>query len=240
MKKLFFSLAALLLTLTACDSENEFHQTSFNKTGITMYADQPKDSIILYYTDNWKAMLNDASWLSLLDVVKNDQGEILSETKVSTLNGTMEQGVMLMAAPIYVTAEPNTSGRTRYTNILIHSHEGGAVTVMQLPVLNIIYPYYSFKEGTEITSDNILFISNYDAKATAGKVIFTVYRDEATLTSDQEWCVPEKSTFEAGKHEVALTLQPNTIDEERTANLTLTSGGISCTITINQSANSEE
>ena len=240
MKKLFFPLAALLLTLTACNSENEFHQTSFNKNGITMYADQPKDSVILYYADNWTAVLNDASWLSLLEVVKNDQGEILSETKISTLKGTMEQGAMLMAVPIYVTAEPNTSGRTRYTNLLVHSHEEGAITVTQLPVLNITYPYYSFKEGTEFTRDNILFISEYNAKATEGKVIFTIYRDDATLTSDQEWCVPEESTFKAGKHEVAITLQPNTTGEKRTAILTLTSGGISCSITINQNADSEE
>lgn len=240
MKKFLIPFAALMLTLTACDSENEFHQTSFNKNGITMYADQTKDSIILYYADDWTATLSDASWASLLNVEKTDQGEILSETKVNTLSGTVEKGAMLMAAPIFVATEPNASGRMRYTNIIVRSYNEGAVAVTQLPVLNITFPYYSFKNGTEFSSENIQFINNYNANATAGNVVFTVYSNDATLTSDQSWCVPEETAFTAGQHEVALALQPNTTNKERTATLTLTSAGVSTAIIINQDAKTDE
>lgn len=234
MKKLLLPIISMLAIFTACDSENEFHQTSFNKTSITMYADQVKDSVILFYADDWTARLNDASWLSLLNVVKNDNGEILSEDKVSTLSGIMERGAMLMATPIYVTAEPNTSGKIRFTNLLISSHEAGAITITQLPLLNIAYPNYQFREGTEASSENVFYEGTYTDEATEGIVVFTVYRNGATLTSDQDWVTPEADTFEAGYHEVKLTLQPNTTGEKRTATLTLTSGGISVPITIIQ------
>lgn len=216
MKKLLI-LPALLLALAACDSENEFHQTSFDKTGVVMYADQVKDSVLLYYSDDWASTLNDASWLS-----------------VTPNSGKMEKGAMLMATPLYFTAEANTSGRVRYANLTIHSHEQGGITITQLPVLNIIFPYYQFKEGTEFTKDNLLFIGYYSGEITEGKVIFTVYRDDATLTSDQEWVTPEETSFKAGKHEVKLTLQPNPDIEMRTATLTLNSGGVSTDIIINQ------
>ncbi len=222
MKKTLLCTLVVLTTLASCNSENEFHQTSFDKASVTMYADQVKDSVLLYYADDWTASLNDYSWLS-----------------VSPTSGKMEKGAMLMSTPLYFTAEPNTSGRIRLVNLTISSHEQGGLTITQLPVLNITYPYYSFIEGDEVSTDNLRYVSTYTAVATEGQVRFTVYRDGATLNSDQAWCVPELTTFDAGEYTVALTLQPNTTASQRTAQLTLTSGGVSTVITINQLADEE-
>ncbi len=240
MKKLLFPALLLVLSLTACDSENEFHQTSFDRTNIVMYADQQRDSVLLYYADDWTATLSDASWLTLLKVEQDAEGNIISQTPVTTLSDVMPEDALLMSQPIFVGADANTTGRIRYTKIQVQSHENAEIVVNQLPLLNITYPYYSYKEGTELNKDNIAFIGSYKADATAGEVVFTVYRDDATLTTNQEWCTPDATTFEAGKHTVALELQPNTTGESRTATLTLTSGGVTSDITIVQSNEKSE
>ncbi|MBQ7635207.1 MAG: BACON domain-containing protein [Bacteroidaceae bacterium] len=240
MKKILIPVLALSACLSACNSENEFHQTSFDAGNITMYADQVRDSVLLYYTDNWTATLGDASWLTLLRVEKNNQGETLSEEKVATLSGTMPSDALMMSTPLYFTAEPNTSGFTRTTSINVSSHQNASIAVLQLPVLNITYPYYRFKRDTEISTANLEYVAEFAAGATEGYVIFTTYRDGATLTSDQPWCVPQETAFTAGTDTVTIAMQPNTEGTQRTAILTLTSAGVSTDITFRQAAKTEE
>ena len=188
-----------------------------------MYADQVKDSVHIFYADAWTGILNESSWLTM-----------------TPNSGEVERGAMLMVAPIYFTAEPNTTGHVRFANLIVRSHEDGALTITQLPVLNIVYPYYQFKQGNEISSDNIEYVAYYAATATEGEIRFVVYRDDATLTSDQAWCQPERTTFEAGEYTLKLTLLPNPSTEIRTATLTLTSGGVSTPITIVQTSGEDD
>ncbi len=234
MKKLLLATLLGVLSLTACESENEFHQTSFDKSGIVMYADQVVDSVLLFYSDNWTATLADGSWVNLLSVTKNDQGTIVSSEKVGMLSGTSQKDALLISTPIYVTAEPNATGVMRYATLNVSSHENASIMITQLPMLNVTYPYYRFKEGTEISSENLIYEDDLVASSTEGKVICTIYREGATLTSDAAWCTPEISDLSVGTNTIMLILEPNTTPLLRTATLTLTSGGVSMPITINQ------
>ncbi|MBP3228397.1 MAG: BACON domain-containing protein [Bacteroidaceae bacterium] len=216
------AVIALAALLTACESESSYHETSFSKNSVVMYADQLRDSLLLYYTDAWTATLNDDSWCS-----------------VSPASGQTEKGAALMAAPVFFTTTSNTTGATRVTNLFIKSHQDGAITVMQLPVLNITYPYYQLS-GSDITLENVKYSLDLLASATAAHVEFTVYQDDATLQSDASWISIAEPTLKAGTHRLDLPVQPNTAAEARTATLTLTSGGVACTITINQDGKATE
>ena len=75
------------------------------------------------------------------------------------------------------------------------------------------------------------------------KVTFTVYAEGATLRSNDEWITVMPKTLGKEnvytpneKQEVNLTIAENKGTEKRTGTLTLTSNGISNTITIVQAA----
>ena len=72
------------------------------------------------------------------------------------------------------------------------------------------------------------------------KYEFAVYADGATLSSDAAWLVPATTTFNAGKHVVAIVAQENLATQPRTAMLTLTSNGISTPITITQAKTNKQ
>ena len=112
--------------------------------------------------------------------------------------------------------------------------------VKQTTWLNIIRPFGETKnydsEGALLPEEDrtMTFSGTTIATANQFEIEFTVYADGATLTADADWLKPATSTFAAGRHTVSVVAEENAEVTERTAQLILTSNGISTPITITQ------
>lgn len=233
MKKIApLAICGIALLAAACsESSYEVHQTYFypqQPYGMKLYADQPSDTIRLISMDSW-TISPQADWISVspssMDVPANDG----SNTRLT------------------VSVEPNTTGKNRRGQFHVSSYDNIGMTVNQYSWLNIIRPSASISQGSQpadINSDfensTATFSMNIPATVTDTTVIFRVYRDNATLTSDAEWFKPAETTFSAGRHEVDITVQPNGTTASRTATLILTSAGISTPIAVKQAGKAAE
>ena len=227
MKKTLFSLlASLTLLVASCNNDPyEVHQSFFfpqKPEGMITYADQTMDTIRLYSLDTWTASTSQ-SWCS----VSPDKYQIRNDSLV--LNTLMT-----------ITNEVNTSGARRVGYIQVKTFTDLGMRVVQNAWLNISRPEPMYSTTPEDNMDNlpankVYFLLNAQAK-TDTAIVFTVYQDNATLSSSETWAVPETTTFSAGRHNVRISLEPNPTTSSRTATLTLTSAGVNTPISIIQSA----
>ncbi|GAY29995.1 kinase suppressor of Ras 2-like [Prevotella sp. MGM2] len=139
-----------------------------------------------------------------------------------------------------ITNEVNTSGARRVGYIQVKTFTDLGMRVVQNGWLNISSPEPMYSTTPEDNMDNlpankVYFLLNAQAK-TDTAIVFTVYQDNATLSSSETWAVPETTTFSAGRHNVRISLEPNPTTSSRTATLTLTSAGVNTPISIIQSA----
>ena len=230
MKKIFLFATFIAALFTSCsESEYEFHQTYFNPQlpeGKVLYADQTNDSTRVISYDPWIAVctFNNGSnaWFSI------------SPTECKFI-----QGQQFASTRIDITASPNTTGKVRYGYIAVSSFDVIKMPVKQTSWLNITYPFGEIKEfdeeGNSIPEeDRQVTFSGKVPASNQFNIEFTVYSNDATLTSDAEWLKPSTTTFAAGYHSVAIVAEANPNKVERTANLILTSNGVSTPITITQ------
>ena len=252
-------LACVAFFASCSDNNNSYdpHQISFYPVltdGKQVYADQQVDSVKVISTDNW-TFTTDATWLTATN--KNN------ETAPFTINVPVGY---IVTEPIYFSIQPNTTGAMRSAVLTATSESDkiGAVNQLltQAPYLNISTPICAKTnvDGTTkytFTLDGISSDGSYHAKDDKGNdiksipfITFTIYSDNATLTSSAKWltmyektenaekteqATNEITSFENGKQEqVYLSIAENTTGTQRSDTLTLTSNGVSTPITIIQ------
>lgn len=237
MKKIFFLATFVAALFTSCsESEYEFHETKFYPllvNGMELYADQTTDSTRVISYDPWTASadfnLDTDAWFT-----------------ITPTSCQFTAGEQFANMRIDITASPNTTGKIRSGYISVNSYFDIGMLVTQKTWLNIVRPHGSVE--TQDAAGNALpeeehkkvFSAYTFATENQFDIEFTVYADNATLTSDAEWLVPTATTFEAGTHKVAVVAKENLATEPRTANLILTSNGISTPITITQAKNNNQ
>ena len=255
LKSIFVGAASLLLAaaFTSCSSDGEYENHTFyffressNRfiSDIVAYADQTVDSARVCVTDTWTLDKSyDDSWLNV---------KYNGQTPPLTVNVTSGNYVNQYSSRIDLLMQPNATGKTRYTTLTVTSAYSKIGTtplyIIQYPHLNISSP--TLTKGADGTVDSGKFVmSNISAdgyvvgtKDTKPYITFTVYSSDATLTSSADWLqVPEKTTLPGipaytpnQLQKVELTVEKNTTGAARTATLTLTSNGVSSTITVTQ------
>ena len=222
MKKVLFPLLTLVLALAACtEGSYERHESFFypqRPDGQLLYADQTQDTTLVYSLDSWTAT-KVGDWFSLTP----ESFEVRPGVSIAT--------------KMTFTTTPNNTGKGRVGRVTIHAYHTISQMLYQTPWLNITYPYAQYTEGEDQTfvTRKATFRLALLSDATASKVRFTTYAENATLTSNAEWVTPEKTVFLApNSYEVNLTVKPNKDKDARTAQLTLTSAGISTPIIVEQ------
>ena len=226
IKKLLQPLAlGVILLLAACaESSYETHQTYFFPQypgGMNFYADQESDTIHLISLDSWTAR-SATSWL-----------------KVSPESETIPTGY-IGGTRLTISAEKNTTGENRTGWIEVKSYSNLGMVINQSHWLNISLPRPIYNMATDFSTKKATFKMNLFPHTSDTTIVFKVYQNDATLSSNAEWLVPQTDKFEKGEHKVSLNITPNTDNTERNATLTLTSGGISTPISIVQLAKSNE
>lgn len=222
MKKTCYALMSALMMLVVSCNEGEYnvHQTFFypqKPYGLQLYADQTSDTTNVYSVDPWTSSTT-GSWFTTNPV--NSQTGFFTHITISTT--------------------PNNTGKNRQGLINIHAHETIAMAVMQSTWLNITYPAPRINNEVDFEDRKAIFEGLADDDEHTTQVAFYVYQDDATLVSNTPWMIPQEATFEKGYHQVKVDIAKNPEEKKRTGTLTLTSGGISSTITIVQAEQVDE
>lgn len=246
---------ALATGLTSCgDSTYENHTFYYFRntpsafiSNIVAYADQTVDSCFVATTDTWTLNKTyDESWLNV---------SYKGQTPPFTNKIAAGNYQVLYSSRIDLKLQPNTTGKSRYTSITVTSEFGKIGTtplyILQYPLLNIDFPaLVKDSTGTVDKGTFTLRDINADGYVVGSKnvkpyVSFTVYSTNATLTSSESWLkVPETNNivgtpaYLPGKlQKIELSVEKNNTGKARTAELTLTSNGVSNKITVVQNAN---
>lgn len=220
-------LLALVLALAACTEGSYEHHASYfypqRPDGQLLYADQTMDTTLIYSLDSWQAT-KEGDWFS-----------------ITPESFEVKPGVSIFNKMTFTTT-PNTTGKGRTGLVTIHAYHTISQSLYQTPWLNITYPFAQYTKGEDHTfaTRKATFRMALLSSATASQLRFTTYAENASLTSDAEWVTPEKTIFLApNSYEVKLTIQPNKSKDARSAQLTLTSAGISTPITVEQAGDPE-
>jgi len=225
------SLAALglsALLLAACsESSHEFHQTFFyptNPAGRMVYADQESDTLRLVSYDSW-TISSSAEWLSVSP----------ASLTIGPATGVSQK--------LDIKTAPNATGKNRTGYLTVNSYFTIGTSIRQTYWLNIEKPTVGLSaQGNaaptatsafeDYTAD---FHMSLKADTTSAEVVFTVYKDGATLTTPDTWITLPSDTYDEGRHTVKFTFGKNT-GPARQATLTLTSNGVSTPIRVTQEA----
>ena len=220
-------LLALVLALAACTEGSYEHHASYfypqRPDGQLLYADQTMDTTLIYSLDSWQAT-KEGDWFS-----------------ITPESFEVRPGVSIFTKMTFTTT-PNTTGKGRTGLVTIHAYHTISQSLYQTPWLNITYPFAQYTKGEDHTfaTRKATFRMALLSSATSSQVRFTTYAENATLTSNAEWVTPEKTIFLApNNYEVKLTIQPNKSKDPRSAQLTLTSAGISTPIVVEQAGDPE-
>lgn len=247
---------AVATGLTSCgDSSYENHTFYYFRntpsvyiSDIVAYADQTADSCFVATTDTWTLNKSyNEEWLSV---------SYKGQTPPFTQKIAAGNWQVLYSNRIDLKLQPNTTGKTRHTNIMVTSEFGKIGTtplyILQYPLLNIDYPALEKDSNDKVVDNGTFTLKNISAdgyvvgsKNVKPYVSFTVYSTNATLTSSESWLkVPEPGNLVGTPaytpckvQNVELTLEKNTTGSVRTAQLTLTSNGVSNKIKVIQNAN---
>lgn len=239
--KLILATAIGAAMLSSCgDSSYEVHQTMFypNNGAVRLYADQVQDTIHVYSLDSWTGQAsfsNGGTWFTFSPQRVEVEAGKASDTKITiTASGV------------------NTTGKNLAGELRINSHDQIATNVYHYAWLEVTSPAAQFvdKNGAPINTSQMTMeefektfptfaIKDIAATATDTAVSFRTYQPGAKLTSDAAWLKLDGTDGNypaSGKQRAALKVEANTTGADRTANLTLTSAGISTIITLTQKA----
>lgn len=230
MKKILTAAFALfsLTGLVSCldGGGNEYHATMFYHAVTALpiveyeaYADQTEDSVKLLSYDSWEARLTTETGKNWLE---------FSPDKVNIPAGYFS------VANIVLKMSVNTTGieRTTYLQAVPATSEIGPATIAirQYGWLNISRPI-----GTLDQERHAIFATELAATDTKALLAFYVH-GETTVTSDASWLtIPEDcQTLQPGDHGLLLPCTANNGSSSRVAHVTLTSNGVSTTVTYTQ------
>ncbi len=242
----FAALATGAVFSSCSNSSDEYHQFNvypLRSDGFIEFADQSVDSTHIISTDTW-SLTSQADWLTTTTSGKK-QAPFTIEVPQGYINST----------PLYFSMQPNTTGKSRTALIQATSTNSNMGTmsllIQQLPYLNVTTP--SAKQASDgtyswtlsgISADGKFHTTDSTGKdiSTTPYITFIVYNDSATITSsDASWLnvvattLGKENQYKAGeKSKAELNISENTTGKERSATLTLTSAGVSTTITVTQ------
>lgn len=222
LTKITLCFTLIIATMTSClTGENEYHEIYFypqRPEGIILFADQVTDTTTLVSYDSW-TMTKEGDWFEASPGSQEIPAGSYGITRIG------------------ISTTPNTTGKNRTGRISINSVLSIATSVQQTSWLDITLPRpeYSYpgSEGTFSTLE-AKFELQVLHNTQSASITFNTYSDVATLTSNAEWVKPKHNTFLKGTNGTTLEIQPNDSPEARTAQLSLTSKGVTTIIYVKQ------
>ena len=211
-----FLSAVVLLGFTSCDKSDDTYDTLAVLplgTFHTIYADQTVDSVTVVSTKDVELVMNE-TWFSVQSSDKTIKVPQMIQKTLPVyfqINNTGEPRIGYM----YAKSNGETVGHCFYQTSWLD---------IEVPSPVYAYAETGYPKGVSFTQK----VAVADQQV---KIEFTLYSDNATLTSDASWAVVgnDDQALDKGKHEVTITLEEHS--KGMTANLTLkAASGISSVI----------
>lgn len=200
-----------IAALTACEpARNEeyfaYLQDEHRRSisEVVLFADQDSAQFYVASSDPWTAQL-EADWASITPTAFSKGG---------------------FAVPIkVVSTSPNTTGSIRRGRVIVKTRQDLTLALFHTPWHNIQSPQVSQSGTFETTL--------HSADSTSLPLVFTLYKNGGSLTTNETWLHLPTTPLHAGTHQLNIPVSKN-MGGERTGTITLTAGGVSTTIKVTQ------
>lgn len=240
MKQHFLSLATVLFSgiamLTSCNTKSEYeeHQISLRTRNYTvntiLYGDQITDTVWVKSTENWTATLEKKT-------ANSDKDNNAAPLTITPQSVKVKQGYYVITPIVIAASKPSTDSIPQHYLLQIKPTQG-KLNILTHHVIQTNWLHINGVNNIEdFNKPHLAEQIEYEAKKLY--FAFTLYNPQLSthaLTSDADWLtVPaEAKQPKTGYQVVELKATENPTNKPRVAHVSLSSGGVTTTITFTQ------
>lgn len=240
MKQHFLSLATVLFSgiamLTSCNTKSEYeeHQISLRTRNYTvntiLYGDQTTDTVWVKSTENWTATLEKKT-------TNSDKDNNAAPLTITPQSVKVKQGYYAITPIVIAAAKPSTDSIPQHYLLQIKPTQGKLNSLTHHVIQTNWLHINSINNIEDFNKPHLAEQIEYEAKKLY--FAFTLYNPQLSthaLTSDTDWLtVPaEAKQPKTGYQVVELKATENPTNKPRVAHISLSSGGVTTTITFTQ------
>ena len=240
MKQHFLSLATVLFSgiamLTSCNTKSEYeeHQISLRTRNYTvntiLYGDQTTDTVWVKSTENWTATLEKKT-------TNSDKDNNAAPLTITPQSVKVKQGYYAITPIVIAAAKPSTDSIPQHYLLQIKPTQGKLNRLTHHVIQTNWLHINSVNNIEDFNKPHLAEQIEYEAKKLY--FAFTLYNPQLSthaLTSDADWLtVPaEAKQPKTGYQVVELKATENPTNKPRVAHVSLSSGGVTTTITFTQ------
>ena len=240
MKQHFLSLATVLFSgiamLTSCNTKSEYEehqislQTRNNTINTILYGDQITDTVWVKSTENWTATLEKKT-------TNSDKDNHAAPLTITPESVKVKQGYYAITPIVIAAAKPSTDSIPQHYLLQIKPTQGKLNSLTHHVIQTNWLHINGINNIEDFNKPHLAEQIEYEAKKLY--FAFTLYNPQLSthaLTSDADWLtVPaEAKQPKTGYQVVELKATENPTNKPRVAHVSLSSGGVTTTITFTQ------
>lgn len=240
MKQHFLSLATVLFSgiamLTSCNTKSEYEehqislQTRNNTVNPILYGDQITDTVWVKSTENWTATLEKKT-------TNSDKDNNAAPLTITPQSMKVKQGYYAITPIVIAAAKPSTDSIPQHYLLQIKPTQGKLNSLTHHVIQTNWLHINGINNIEDFNKPHLAEQIEYEAKKLY--FAFTLYNPQLSthaLTSDADWLtVPaEAKQPKTGYQVVELKATENPTNKPRVAHISLSSGGVTTTITFTQ------
>ena len=240
MKQHFLSLATVLFSgiamLTSCNTKSEYEehqislQTRYNTVNTILYGDQITDTVWVKSTENWTATLEKKT-------TNSDKDNNAAPLTITPQSVKVKQGYYAITPIVIAAAKPSTDSIPQHYLLQIKPTQGKLNSLTHHVIQTNWLHINGINNIEDFNKPHLAEQIEYEAKKLY--CAFTLYNPQLSthaLTSDADWLtVPaEAKQPKTGYQVVELKATENPTNKPRVAHVSLSSGGVTTTITFTQ------
>ena len=240
MKQHLLSLATVLFSgiamLTSCNTKSEFeeHQISLRTRNYTvntiLYGDQTTDTVWVKSTENWTATLEKQT-------ANSDKDSNAAPLTITPQSVKVKQGYYAITPIVIAAAKPSTDSSPQHYLLQIKPTQGKLNSLTHHVIQTNWLHINGINNIEDFNKPHLAEQFEYEARTIY--FAFTLYNPQLSthaLTSDADWLtVPaEAKQPKTGYQVVELKATENPTNKPRVAHVSLSSGGVTTTITFTQ------
>lgn len=240
MKQHLLSLATVLFSgiamLTSCNTKSEYEehqislQTRYNTVNTILYGDQITDTVWVKSTENWTATLEKKT-------TNSDKDNNAAPLTITPQSVKVKQGYYAITPIVIAAAKPSTDSIPQHYLLQIKPTQGKLNSLTHHVIQTNWLHINGINNIEDFNKPHLAEQIEYEAKKLY--FAFTLYNPQLSthaLTSDADWLtVPaEAKQPKTGYQVVELKATENPTNKPRVAHVSLSSGGVTTTITFTQ------
>ena len=240
MKQHFLSLATVLFSgiamLTSCNTKSEYEehqislQTRYNTVNTILYGDQITDTVWVKSTENWTATLEKKT-------TNSDKDNNAAPLTITPQSVKVKQGYYAITPIVIAAAKPSTDSIPQHYLLQIKPTQGKLNSLTHHVIQTNWLHINGINNIEDFNKPHLAEQFEYEARTIY--FAFTLYNPQLSthaLTSDADWLtVPaEAKQPKTGYQVVELKATENPTNKPRVAHVSLSSGGVTTTITFTQ------